>query len=118
MEQVDLLGIGSYTELPGGNITIPSGYSSIISTLVATIPEASVLKQHPVKQIHWKYRVEMENLRNDKGYESEEGCDDEDGNGSDGSTKTVKSAAESISSSVQRFVLCIITGLDRPSSLS
>jgi len=99
MEHVDLLGVGSYTELPGGNITIPTGYSSIIVPILASIPDGNVLKQHPVRQIHWKYRTEMENLKNDKGYESEEG--EEEGNGSDSSAKTVKSAAQSVASSAQ-----------------
>lgn len=99
MDKVDLLGIGSYTELPGGNIRIPSGYSSLIAPIVSAIPEANLLKQHPVKHINWKYRVEMENMRHDKGYESE-GDEDVD-KGSNSSTKTVKSAAESIASSAQ-----------------
>ena len=67
MNEIDLLGIGSYTELPGGNITLPHGYASILGPIIGTIPEQNILKQHPVKHIHWKYRVEMENLRNDKG---------------------------------------------------
>lgn len=86
----------------GGNITIPTGYSSIIVPILASIPDGNVLKQHPVRQIHWKYRTEMENLKNDKGYESEEG--EEEGNGSDSSAKTVKSAAQSVASSAQRWV--------------
>ena len=45
----------------------------------------------------------MENLKYDKGYESEEG--EEDGNGSDSSAKTVKSAAQSVASSAQRCVI-------------
>ena len=45
------------------------------------------MKGHPVKQIHWKYRVEMENRKNDKGYES-------DGGDSNTSVKTVKSQSE------------------------
>ena len=45
----------------------------------------------------------MENLKYDKGYESEEG--EEDGNGSDTSAKTVKSAAQSVASSAQRCAI-------------
>ena len=51
---------------------------------MANIPPGNILKGHPVKQIHWKYRVEMENMKNDKGYES-------DGGDSNTSVKTVTS---------------------------
>ena len=30
MNEIDLLELGSYTELQGGNIVLPSGYSSIL----------------------------------------------------------------------------------------
>ena len=63
MHEVDLVGIGSYTELPGGNITLAKGYSSLLQPIVATIPEGNVLKGHAVKHIHWKYRLEMEQVR-------------------------------------------------------
>ena len=85
MSDIDLLCIGSYTELPGGNITLPHGYASILNPIVSSIPEQNILKGHAVKHVHWKYRVEMENLKNDKGYES-------DGAESDTSVKTVKSS--------------------------
>ena len=86
----DLHGIGSFVELPGGNITLPRGFSSILQPIVASIPQDNILKGHAVKQIHWKYRVEMENLKNDKGYESDGG----DSNSSNTSVKTVKSVSE------------------------
>ena len=98
MNDVDLLGIGSYTELPGGNITLPRGYASILNPIISTIPETKILKGCPVKHIHWRYRADIENMKNDKGYES-------DGDESEaGSVKTVKSAAsevESLASSAQ-----------------
>ena len=34
MNEVDLLSIGSYTELPGGNIALPSGYSGILAPIL------------------------------------------------------------------------------------
>ena len=34
MDQVDLLSIGSYTELPGGNIALPQGYSSLLAPII------------------------------------------------------------------------------------
>ena len=86
----DLHGIGSFVELPGGNITLPRGFSSILQPIVASIPQDNIFKGHAVKQIHWKYRVEMENLKNDKGYESDGG----DSNSSNASVKTVKSVSE------------------------
>ena len=82
-----MIGIGSYTELPGGNITLPRGFSSILQPILASVPPEKILKGHAVKQIHWKYRVEMENMKNDKGYES-------DGGDSNTSVKTVKSVSE------------------------
>ena len=81
------MGLGSYTELPGGNVNLPRGYGSLIQPIVASIPQDNILKGHAVKQIHWKYRVEMENTKNDKGYESD-GCD------SNASVKTVKSVSD------------------------
>ena len=43
------------------------------------------MKGKEVKHVHWRYRVEMENQKNDRGYES-------DGAESDTSVKTVRSA--------------------------
>ena len=83
----DLLSIGSYTELPGGNIPLPRGFSSILQPIVASIPQDNILKGHPVKQINWKYRVEMENMKSDIGYESSDGDD------SNASIKTVESVS-------------------------
>ena len=34
MNEVDLMSIGSYTELPGGNIAMPQGYSSILAPII------------------------------------------------------------------------------------
>lgn len=95
MDQVDLVGIGSYTELPGGNIQLPHGYASILSPMINSLPEKCVLKGHPVKHIHWKYRVEKEQDTND----------DSDTD----SVKTVKSAKEeeqSVQSSRATSVCC------------
>ena len=44
MNEIDLLGIGSYTELPGGNITLPRGYASVLNPMIANIPEENILK--------------------------------------------------------------------------
>ena len=34
MAEIDLLSIGSYTELPGGNIALPQGYSSLLAPII------------------------------------------------------------------------------------
>ena len=60
MNEIDLLGIGSYTELPGGNIQLPHGYVSLLRPLIKALPPNCILKEKPVKTIHWKYRVEQE----------------------------------------------------------
>jgi len=85
LKEADLLSIGSYTELPGGNIALPNGYQSLLGPITQNIPPENILKGKEVKHIHWRYRVELENLKNDRGYES-------DGAESDSSVKTVKSA--------------------------
>lgn len=57
MEEIDLLELGSYTELQGGNITLPSGYSKILEPLSRDIPPEKILKKHPVSSINWCYHV-------------------------------------------------------------
>lgn len=56
MNEIDLLEIGSYTELQGGNIVLPRGYSSILEPLEQVIPKKNVLRKHPVKHIKWNCR--------------------------------------------------------------
>ena len=80
MQDVDLIGIGSYTELPGGNIQLPHGYVSLLKPLIKALPANCVLKEKAVKTIHWKYRVEQE--------------DDNDSNSSVNTVKSMKSTLE------------------------
>ena len=80
MQDVDLIGIGSYTELPGGNIQLPHGYVSLLKPLIKALPANCVLKEKPVKTIHWKYRVEQE--------------EDNDSNSSVNTVKSMKSTLE------------------------
>lgn len=54
MSEIDLMEIGSYTELPGGNIVLPGGYSSILGPLTKNIPDNQLLKGHPVTCVKWK----------------------------------------------------------------
>ncbi|KAJ8723295.1 hypothetical protein PYW08_003207 [Mythimna loreyi] len=53
MDEIDLLELGSYTELQGGNIMIPSGYSSILDPLTKNIAPDKILRDHAVKKIIW-----------------------------------------------------------------
>ena len=74
MNDIDLMGIGSYTELPGGNIQLPHGFVSLLRPLIKSLPTNCIVKEKPIKTIHWKYRVEQE-----------------DDSGSNSSVNTVKS---------------------------
>lgn len=53
MSEIDLLEIGSYTELQGGNITLPGGYSSILRPVSKDIPQENILREHAVCSIIW-----------------------------------------------------------------
>ena len=79
MHEIDLMSIGSYTELPGGNIALPQGYSSLLTPIIQQIPDELILKQKPIKEIQWRWREEKDA---NEGYESD---------GSDCSVRTVKS---------------------------
>ncbi|MCL4163732.1 UNVERIFIED_CONTAM: hypothetical protein GTU68_044991, partial [Idotea baltica] len=54
MDEIDLMEIGSYTELPGGNIQLPGGYSAILGPLMKDIPPECILKGHAVTKIRWR----------------------------------------------------------------
>ncbi|CAK1585442.1 unnamed protein product [Parnassius mnemosyne] len=53
MDEIDLLELGSYTELQGGNIMIPSGYSKILEPMTKHIPSDKIITNHAVKKIVW-----------------------------------------------------------------
>ncbi|XP_071442873.1 peroxisomal N(1)-acetyl-spermine/spermidine oxidase [Hetaerina americana] len=53
MDEIDLLELGSYVELQGGNIPIPSGYSAILRPVLSIIPEDKILRRHAVSKIIW-----------------------------------------------------------------
>ncbi|KAJ1525872.1 hypothetical protein ONE63_009064 [Megalurothrips usitatus] len=59
MSDIDLMQLGSYTELQGGNIALPSGYSSILDPVSRLIPPQNILKKHPVSTIRWRYSEEL-----------------------------------------------------------
>ena len=92
MKEIDLMSIGSYTELPGGNISLPQGYSSVLSPIIHNIPPENILKQHPIKSINWLYRWGQE-LGATGGGSEEDGGDTSD-DGSDCSVRTVKSIGD------------------------
>lgn len=54
MNEIDLLELGSYTELQGGNIVLQNGYSSILGPISQHIPSECIVKSNPIKTIHWK----------------------------------------------------------------
>lgn len=54
MNEIDLLELGSYTELQGGNIVLPKGYSSILAPMTQSIQPEQIVLSCPVKTIHWK----------------------------------------------------------------
>ncbi|XP_030562249.1 spermine oxidase [Drosophila novamexicana] len=81
MNEVDLLELGSYTELQGGNIVLPAGYSSILRPLSAQISKESIMTKCPVKKIHWKRKKTFTGLET-----VDENSENED---SDDSQKTV-----------------------------
>ena len=51
MDNVELLEIGSYFELQGGNISLPGGYSSILTPVTKLIPKNRILLRHNVIRI-------------------------------------------------------------------
>ncbi|XP_053983909.1 peroxisomal N(1)-acetyl-spermine/spermidine oxidase [Hylaeus anthracinus] len=66
MEDVDLLEMGSYAELQGGNISLPDGYSAILEPVAKHIPKDSILTRHVVTKIRWQRKkcAEDENSTN------------------------------------------------------
>lgn len=93
MDEIDLLELGSYTELQGGNIVLPSGYSSILKPLCDNLPNENVVLSCPVRRIHWKRKAA---LRAASSAATASGAsdtileeDEDDGNESDDSDRTV-----------------------------
>lgn len=53
MDEIDLLELGSYTELQGGNIMIPSGYSTVLGPMTKNLPPNKIFANHSVSKIIW-----------------------------------------------------------------
>lgn len=60
MNEIDLLELGSYTELQGGNISLPQGYSSILMPMTKSIRPEQIVYSSPVKSIHWKRKANFD----------------------------------------------------------
>lgn len=58
MNEIDLLELGSYTELQGGNIVLPSGYSSILEPVSRQIPQGNICRRRVVRTIRWRFADE------------------------------------------------------------
>ena len=78
---LDLLELGSYTELQGGNIVLPSGYSSILNPLKSTLPPDSILLNCPVKTIKWRRKKTP--VTSPSGLNAIDEAEEDDGNDSD-----------------------------------
>ncbi|KAK7571059.1 hypothetical protein V9T40_014663 [Parthenolecanium corni] len=87
MNDIDLLELGSYTELQGGNIVLPSGYSSILGPVSQGIPKVSILLNHRVTEVRWHGMDYYD--------KSDSTSINESGNESDDSGKTVVNISES-----------------------
>ncbi|XP_050674811.1 spermine oxidase isoform X1 [Leptidea sinapis] len=68
MDEIDLLELGSYTELQGGNIMIPSGFSGILEPMTKNIAPEKILSGTPVTKIIWNSNDNSDDL----GEESED----------------------------------------------
>lgn len=79
---LDLLELGSYTELQGGNIVLPSGYSSILTPLRSSLPSDAIVLNCPVKTIKWKRKKTPITSPSGLNQIPEE-AEDDDGNDSD-----------------------------------
>ncbi|XP_047738037.1 spermine oxidase [Hyalella azteca] len=64
LNDLDLMEIGSYTELPGGNISLPTGYTSILKPLTVNIPAEKILKEHSVSVVRWSLPGDCGRLTN------------------------------------------------------
>lgn len=63
MDEIDLMEIGSYTELPGGNMILSSGYSSILGPLTKDIPPEKIKKGFNVVKVRWRDSCEGETIK-------------------------------------------------------
>ncbi|XP_013193705.1 peroxisomal N(1)-acetyl-spermine/spermidine oxidase [Amyelois transitella] len=72
MDEIDLLEIGSYTELQGGNIMIPKGFSSLLEPLKEKIPPEKIIANCPVTKIIWDTDQHGSKQADDVGEESED----------------------------------------------
>ncbi|GFS88301.1 spermine oxidase [Nephila pilipes] len=60
MDETSLSDFGSYSELPGGNVSIPGGFHLIINFLADILPKDSIRLQCEVKHIKWKMKTQIQ----------------------------------------------------------
>ncbi|KAG5682385.1 hypothetical protein PVAND_011738 [Polypedilum vanderplanki] len=101
MDEIDLLELGSYTELQGGNIILENGYSSILGPLKSGLPPDSILLNCPVKTIKWKRKKAPVTSPGGLNEIPEE--EDEDGNDSD---RTITDEPKSITYDGRVQIIC------------
>ncbi|XP_063221269.1 spermine oxidase isoform X2 [Bacillus rossius redtenbacheri] len=91
MDEIDLLELGSYSELQGGNIVLPSGYSSILSPVTRDIPADRIVCRCAVAAVRWRADAFSSHLASPGGDSGIELLANGDvGNESDDSDETVK----------------------------
>lgn len=78
MNEIDLLELGSYTELQGGNIVLPKGYSSILGPMTQSILPEQIVLSCPVKTIHWKRKSGHRTKNSISGLETVDEVDSDD----------------------------------------
>ncbi|GAB0093068.1 peroxisomal N(1)-acetyl-spermine/spermidine oxidase [Sergentomyia squamirostris] len=97
MNEIDLLELGSYTELQGGNIVLPAGYSSILGPLTDNLTAQQIIKACPVRTIHWRRKGSIATVGNLATVEedAEGDSDDSDKTVTEAPTKTFNVKIES-----------------------
>lgn len=92
MDEIDLLELGSYTELQGGNIVLDSGYAAILEPITQHIPPEAIVKSCAVRSVHWKRKkvrrasppAELSTVPEETAATAERRCEDTDvGDGDD-----------------------------------
>lgn len=78
MDDIDLLELGSYTELQGGNIILPGGYSSILQPICRHIPSEAILLSCPIRTIHWRRSKTTADTTGTLAGDDDDPCDSDD----------------------------------------
>ncbi|GAB6023167.1 hypothetical protein CHUAL_007992 [Chamberlinius hualienensis] len=65
MNDLDLADFGTYSELPGGNLQIDSGFASILDCILKYLPQDCIYKEHTVGKVQWQFRNSSPNKNTD-----------------------------------------------------